>query len=236
MQIWLDTCDREFILTASRLGLVYGVTTNPSILAGMQENPDKIIAGLLEIQAGPVAVQVTVSHSDEMIKQALALHSFSDRIVVKIPVIQEGLIAMKELVQKGVSIMATAIFQPNQAILAAIVGVDYIAPYVCRMFDEGFDAYASLQLMVSIYKSHHFKTKILAAALRTADQITACASMGISAATLKEPLFSQFVANDPSTLKALRLFSDEWQACDLREKSIFFQLESSLPHPFGHCL
>lgn len=213
MEIWLDTCDIEIISKACRLGLLYGVTTNPSILAGSNENHEVVINRLLEIQDGPLAVQVTANRAEEMIKQAFALHSFSDRIIVKIPVVREGLIAMKTLVEEGVSIMATAVFHPNQALLAGLAGVDYIAPYICRMFDEGIDAYSSLETMVTIYKNYQFTTKILAAALRTVDQITTCASMGIPAVTLKSMLYSQFVADDKATLNSLNAFEEDWHAC-----------------------
>lgn len=213
MEIWLDTCDSQIVSTACRLGIIHGITTNPSILASAQEDQDKVISRLLDIQKGPVAVQVVADDADEMIKQALALHDFSHRIIVKIPVVQEGLAAMKVLVQEGISIMATAVFQPNQALLAGIVGADYVAPYVSRMFDEGIDAYSALETMASIYKNPQFKTKILAAALRTTEQITTCASMGISAVTLKGQLFSQFIANDKATVNSLMAFAEDWEAC-----------------------
>lgn len=214
MEIWLDTCDSQIISAACRLGILFGVTTNPSILASAKENHDRVISRLLDVQEGPLAVQVTADTADEMIKQALALHSFSDRIIVKVPVVQEGLAAMKTLGKEGVSVMATAVFQPNQALLAAIAGADYVAPYLCRMFDEGIDAYAALETIVSIYEKYEFKTKILGAALRTTDQITACASLGISAVTLKSTLFSQFIADETATLNSLRAFAEDWEACE----------------------
>lgn len=212
MEIWLDTCDSQVISHANRLGIIYGVTTNPSLLAAAKEDHDQVIHRLLDIQDGPLAVQVTAFDAEEMIRQAMALHSISDRIFVKIPVIQEGLVAIKALVQEGVSVMATAVFQPNQALLAAVAGADYVAPYLSRMFDEGIDAYVSLDTMAGIYKNYQFKTKILAAALRTTDQITTCASVGVSAVTLKSVLYSQFVANEQATLNSLRAFAEEWEA------------------------
>jgi transaldolase len=214
MEIWLDTCDSQTIKTACKLGIIHGVTTNPSILVGAKEDHNKVIARLLEIQKGQVAVQVTACRGDEMIKQAFALRSISDRIIVKIPVIQEGLAAMQALKEKDIPIMATAVFNSNQALLAAIVGADYVAPYFGRMLDEGLEAHASLQTMVAIYKAYQFKTKILAAALRTTDHITSCAEIGVSAITLKSKLYSEFIANNPATLHSLREFAEEWDACE----------------------
>lgn len=212
MELWLDTCDAQVVTNACRLGIIYGVTTNPTILAESRDDVENVINKLLDIQDGPIAIQVTADNAPEMIKQAVALHAFSDRIIVKVPVIQQGLMAMKELVQEGVAVMATAVFQPNQALLAALAGADYVAPYVSRMFDAGVDAYGALQTMVTMYRHYGLKTKILAAALRTTDQITTCASMGISAVTLKSSLFSQFIADDPSTVGCLKTFAEDWES------------------------
>lgn len=213
MEIWLDTCNSETIATACRLGIIDGITTNPSILASAKENPHQTIHHLLDIQSGPVTVQVTADDADGMVKEAMSWRYLSDRLIIKIPVIQEGLAAIRILVQEGIPTMATAVFQPNQALLAAIAGAEYVAPYVCRMFDEGIDAYVALETIAAIYKRYSFKTKILAAALRTTDQITACASMGLDAVTLKSSLFAEFIADDKATCKALRAFSEDWHGC-----------------------
>lgn len=212
MEIWLDTCDTQVIAAANRLGIVYGVTTNPSILAEAPDDHENVINKILDIQDGPIAVQVTADNAPEMIKQAIALHTFSDRIIVKVPVVQQGLIAIKELVNEGVAIMATAVFQPNQALLAALAGAHYVAPYVCRMFDSGVDAYTALQTMLTMYRHYELNTKIIAAALRTTDQITTCGAMGIPAVTLKSALFSQFIADDSATLECLKVFAEDWES------------------------
>ena len=210
MEIWLDTCDSQKIIAACRLGIISGITTNPSILARSNENHEKVIERLLDIQDGPVAVQVTADTADEMIKQAQDFQSISERIIVKIPVIQEGIIAMKALVEEGISVMATTLFQLGQALLAALAGADYVAPYVSRIFEEGIEAYADLEMMLKVYKKYQFKTKIIAAALRTSDQIIRCAAMGIPAMTLKSELFSEFTANNHATLNSLTAFKKEW--------------------------
>ena len=216
MEIWLDTCDSEIISNANRLGIIHGVTTNPSILAKAGEDHEIVINRILDNQNGPVAVQVTAYNADGMIKQALALHSISDKIIVKIPVVQDGLVAIKYLSRENIPVMATAVFQPNQALLAALAGADYVAPYVGRIFDEGIDAYNALEMMKTIYKSYGFKTKILAAALRTPDQMMMCARLGIHAVTIKSTLFSEFTADDESTLNCLSVFAEDWDACKTR--------------------
>jgi TalC/MipB family fructose-6-phosphate aldolase len=216
MEIWLDTYDNQTITSACQLGILHGVTTNPSILANAKENHDKVIEKLLTLQNGPVAVQVTACRANEIVRQAKALQEISERIIVKIPVIQEGLAAIHMLFQQTTKmrIMATAVFTPNQALLAALAGADYVAPYFGRMLDEGLDALAILETMITIYKANGFKTKILAAALRTTDQITSCAALGIPAVTLKGKLYSEFVTNTQATLHSLREFAEQWDACE----------------------
>lgn len=212
MEIWLDSCNREIIKAACKFNIIYGITTNPSLIARTKERPEKIINDLLELQHGPVAIQVIAINSAEIIQQALALSAFSPRIIVKIPVTQEGLIAMKALSQDHIPVMATAIFQPNQALLASLAGAAYVAPYLGRMIDAGIEAHSSLQTMQTICNQYNFKTKIIAAAIKTPEQITACAEIGVKAITLKSALLDQFLCDDPYTLDALQAFSEDWES------------------------
>lgn len=214
MELWLDTCEPQVIISAQKLGIIKGVTTNPKILAESRTDPEQVINKLLNIQEGPIAVQVTADTDSEMIQQGVALHALSERLIVKVPVTQQGLIAMKELVKEGIYVMATAVFHAHQVMLAGIAGADYVAPYVSRMIDSGIDATKELEAMVAINRAYGFKTKILAAALRNVEQVMACARLGISAATMKSALFSQFIADDPQTTQCLREFADAWESVD----------------------
>lgn len=211
MEIWIDSCDSEVIANACRYGIIFGVTTNPSILAKSESDLEKTINQLLDIQEGPVAVQVIADEADAMFRQAQALHSFSDRIIVKVPVTQQGLIAMKRLSEHEVAVMATAVFQPNQALLAALAGADYLAPYIGRMYNSGIDALEALQTMKIMYEKYELRTKLIAAALQSPEQITSCAAMGIHAITVKESLFAQLIADDPYTIDSLEGFAADWE-------------------------
>lgn len=211
MEIWLDTCNSQAIKAACQYGIIFGITTNPSILAKANADPETIINRLLDEQDGPVAVQVVTENSEEMITQALKLHSISERVIVKVPVTQQGLIAMKTLSEREVPLMATAVFNPNQALLAALAGADYLAPYVGRMYNSGIDAVEALETIKCIYNHYKLETRIIAAALQSREQITACAKMGIHAVTLKESLFNQFIANDSYTLESLESFNADWE-------------------------
>lgn len=210
MEIWMDSCNSKAIEAACQYGIIYGVTTNPTLLAKVDCDLEKAINKLLDVQDGPVAVQVVAEEAEAIVHQALQLHSFSDRIVVKIPVTQQGLIAMKRLADHQLSVMATAVFQPNQALLAALAGADYLAPYVGRMYSAGIDALEALQTMKTMFERYHLKTKLIAAALQSAEQISSCAAMGIPAVTLKDSLFNQLMADDPNTIESLEGFASDW--------------------------
>lgn len=211
MEIWLDTCNSQVIKAAGQYGIIFGITTNPSILSKAQTDPEAVIHRLLDEQDGLVAVQVVADRADEMIRQALKLHSISDRIIVKVPVTQQGLIAMKTLSEREVPLMATAVFNPNQALLAALAGADYLAPYVGRMYSSGIDAIEALQTIKAIYDHYKIETRIIAAALQSPEQITVCAKIGMHAVTLKESLFNQFMANDSCTLESMEGFAADWE-------------------------
>lgn len=191
-------------------GLVYGVTTNPSLLGKVEQDPEKVINALLDVQDGPLAVQVTATDADEMVRRALCLHAFSDRIIVKVPVTQQGLIAIKQLAEQEVATMATAVFHTHQAFLAAQAGAAYVAPYVGRMLNAGIDAFKVMREILRIYHAYNYPTKVIAAALQSVEQVTACAEIGLPAVTLKMSLFSQLVGDDPLTAEALQGFAADW--------------------------
>jgi transaldolase len=218
MEIWLDTCNIQAIKAACRYGIIFGITTNPSILSKAGVDPEAVINKMLDEQDGPVAVQVVADKAEEIIHQALKLHSISERIIVKVPVTQQGFISMKALSEHEVPIMATAVYNPNQALLAGLTGANYLAPYVGRMYSSGIDAIEALQSIKVIYDHYKIETHIIAAALQSPEQITVCAKMGIHAVTLKESLFNQFMADDSCTLESLEGFTADWE---LNKKSSF---------------
>ncbi len=146
MQIWLDTIDLDVIADGVEMGIISGVTTNPSILSN-SNNVLETVTQLLSLQPGPVAVQVTGKTPHEMIEEARHLYQHSNRIVIKVPLARNGLIAMKQLRQEQIPVLGTAILYPTQAILAANMGVAYISPYFCHIGDTG-NAFETLKTMV----------------------------------------------------------------------------------------
>lgn len=207
MQIWLDTINLEAIADAAKTGIISGVTTNPSILSKAKHVRSTLLS-LLKLQPGAVAVQVTAQDADNMIIEGRAIFSFSDRMIVKIPVNQNGLIAMQQLRQENIPVLGTGILHPTQALLAANQDATYISPYFSRIGDIG-DAYESLSSMAAIVQN--YPTKILAASLNTLDDLVYCALTGIDAVTIKEELYYKLITEHPSLEKFNHKFLSDWK-------------------------
>ncbi len=214
MEIWLDTIDRYFL--ESGKNIAYGVTTNPSILS-KSKDVCQTLDELLTIQKGPVAVQVTKDDAEGMIEEAKLLYNFSNRIIVKIPSCKNGYEATYHLKQHGVPVLATAVINPPQALLAANSGALYVTPYFSQMGDLFDQATENLTTIVRIVKNYHPQTKILVASLRSVNEILFCAKLGVDAITIKEELFNDLLSPPPSLEKILDKFKSHWK---IEERSL----------------
>lgn len=219
MEIWLDSTCLPLVEKAKQLGILHGVTTNPTLLANANESPQKVLKDLLTFQDGPITAQVVAETVEEMVDQGMLLHSLSKRIIVKIPVSVEGLEAIHLMSRHGIQTMATVLFTPEQALLAAKAGADYIAPYIGRIESNGHDPWKTLQAILNMYKNFVIKTKILAASIRRTEQIVLCAELGIHAVTLKDDLFQSFIETDPATKMGIDQFAKDWDK--VKEPLIF---------------
>lgn len=208
MEIWLDTIDEETILDGVRTGVVSGVTTNPSILSGARDVL-ATVRSLLDLQPGPVAVQVTAREAVGMVEEARYLAAFSSRLVVKIPVHREGLIAIEELKREGVPLLGTAVLFPHQALLAAHHEVAYLSPYFSHMGDHG-DAFETLKTIVEVVRATGCSTQLLIASLRHLDHIVYCACLGVEGVTIKADLYHQLVAHHPVVEGFSERFLADW--------------------------
>lgn len=215
MEIWLDTSNENFVAYASGLGILQGITTNPTILAPSKVSPHEVIASLLKVQNGVVAIQVLSDDIEEMCKQAKMLSAISNRILVKIPVTQNGIRAIYALNQEGIPTLATAIFELQQALLAFKAGASYLAPYLGRIADTEKNPIQVISQMHSMKLHYDFKGKIMGAGIRELATAIACIEIGICAITLPEKIFTELVQDCESTLLALEKFSEDWS------KSIF---------------
>lgn len=205
MEIWLDTIDLNAIQEAVSLGLVHGVTTNPVILSRAEDVTDQLHQ-LLDIQKGPVAVQVTTTTRSEMIDEGRNLFAFSPRIIVKVPVNREGLAAIHQLSRENIPVLGTAVLHPKQALLAAIAGARYVAPYVSHIANSGADPFEALESMQKMLR----ETKIMAASVKQVDHILRFAEMGMGAITIKEDLFAALIENNSLSEALTHKFNLHW--------------------------
>ena len=216
MEIWLDTINLESVEKAAKMGILHGITTNPSILARSQYRPSDTLQMLLEMHDGPIACQVIADDAKKMIEQAELFYTISERIVPKIPVTRAGLEALSYLSRENLKTMATAVFHPRQALLAALVGADYIAFYYSRIQDSGADALNIAKQMVELLKDS--PSKLLASSLKNFAQLEEMIALKLDAITLKPSLFDEFTSDHPLTVESIEAFQKDWKAIALPKK------------------
>lgn len=204
MQIWLDTINLKTVEDGVKIGIIAGITTNPTILSQTKHVRDTLLQ-LLTLQKGPVAVQVTSQDTQSMVEEGKTIAAISQRMIVKVPVTPEGLTAMRQLIEYKIPVLGTTIIHPSQALLAATLKANYIAPYLSQMSYEDF------KTIVLLLKANHYPTKLLAASIKTVEEIIALSHLGIDAITIKEDLYSKLVAKLDLVDKYISKFSSDWQ-------------------------
>lgn len=187
MKFFIDTANLSDIKEAQALGILDGVTTNPSLMAkeGITGKAavNKHYKDICNIVDGDVSAEVLSTDYENMIKEGLELAAIDDKIVVKIPIIKDGIKAIKFLSEKGIRINCTLIFTPGQALLAAKAGATYVSPFIGRLDDITRDGMALIEDISVIFDNYQFKTQILAASIRHVQHILECARIGADVAT-----------------------------------------------------
>lgn len=206
MEIWLDTTDLKTIEDAHALEILHGVTTNPILLADSKQDPEQLFQHILDRQIGPLAVQIAKTNAQEMIVQAKNLYDFSSRIIIKIPACRDGYFAMEELAEEGIPVMATTIFEPHQAYLSLKLQARYVAPYLGRVKDEGKDPKQLLNMIQQMKSAYGFEGKIIAAGIRSLDQLNLALETNCEAITLSKNIYEQFLSAPSGAEKALEEF------------------------------
>tara|TARA_B100001287_G_scaffold203372_1_gene172703 strand:- start:164 stop:817 length:654 start_codon:yes stop_codon:yes gene_type:complete len=210
MQLFLDGSDIEKIRKFSKLGLIDGVTTNPSIILNSGKNMIDVISELAEIVSGSVSAEVSALDSEKMIEEGIKLSEIAKNVTVKLPITWDGLAACNALSKKGISINMTLCFSVSQALLAAKAGADYVSPFIGRLDDlnlKGVELISDIKLVYSNYK---FPTKILAASIRTINHVKECARHGADVATIPINIFEGLVKH-PLTDSGLSQFTADWE-------------------------
>ena len=216
MELWLDTTDEHIIRDASKMGVLTGVTTNPSILSKAGNPPDIVLRRLLDIQTGYVAAQVTADDLPSMLKQAERLDKLdtNHRVIIKIPASGNGFKAIAILREQGIKTLATAVFETKQLILSALAGASYIAPYFNRIENlcgVSGHALSILKEMQEIIDVQRYPIKIIAAAIQSSQQLCDCARIGIRAITVPIHVYQELVESSSYVEDSLRKFREDWQ-------------------------
>jgi len=198
MKIWLETTDISLIKKGHKMGILHGVMTTPSKLTR------EAIEALLEAQPGPVAVDVM----GDLVKEAHTLRKISDRIVIKIAVTEEAWESINFLSKEKIPVMATAIFLPTQALLAAMTGAAYIAPVFSRILKTGDHPLSQLEAMKKMIDYYELKTEITAAYPKSAEQIRLCGEAGINGISIREDVFKEITETYELTAGAVEQMVD----------------------------
>lgn len=211
MRIFLDTANIDEIRRAARLGVVSGVTTNPSLVAKEKKaNMKAVIREISSIVDGPISAEVLSLEPKAMIKEARDVSSWSPNVVVKIPMSEAGLEAISVLSKEGIRTNLTLCFSVNQAILGAIAGATYISPFVGRLDDIGHDGMQLVGEIVEVLEHYRFPTKVIAASIRHPLHVTAAAKAGAHIVTIPYSVLMQMVKH-PLTDIGINRFAEDWR-------------------------
>lgn len=210
MKFFVDSADIDAIKELSAIGLVDGVTTNPSIIAKSGRDFKEVVAEICTLTDGHVSAEVVAMTADEMIREGKTLREIADNVCVKLPLTLDGLTACKALSTEGIPTNVTLCFSPNQALLAAKVGATYISPFIGRLDDITLDGMELIQDIRDIYDNYGYETEVLAASIRSANHVKECALVGADVITAP-PTVIKSLASHPLTDKGLDAFMKDWK-------------------------
>ena len=208
MKIFIDTANVQDIKEANELGIVDGVTTNPSLIAKEGRNFKEVVEEICTIVDGPISAEVTVEDAEGMIKEARELAKIHKNIVIKIPMTSEGIKAVKKLSSEGIKTNVTLVFSANQAITAAKAGATYVSPFVGRLDDIGEDGMLVVKDMIEIFKNYNFKTEVIVASIRHPMHVLKSALLKAPIATIPPKIIWQMF-NHPLTDKGIKAFMED---------------------------
>ncbi|MEW6325779.1 MAG: fructose-6-phosphate aldolase [Nitrospirota bacterium] len=210
MQFFLDTANLKEIQEAVHYGLIDGVTTNPSLAAREGRPFHDLIREICRIVQGPVSAEVVSVEADAMIKEGRVLAKLDDHVVVKIPMIPEGLRAIRALAAEGIRINTTLIFSPTQALLAAKAGATYVSPFIGRLDDVSQVGMELVQQIVTIFRNYTLPTQVLVASVRNPTHVVEAAMLGADVSTMPYAVLQQ-LAKHPLTDIGLKKFLADWE-------------------------
>jgi transaldolase len=209
MKFFIDTANIDEIKDANDMGMVDGVTTNPSLIAKEGRDFEEIIKEICEIVDGPISAEVVSTDTEGMLEEARKLSKIHNNIVIKIPMLVDGLKATRKLTEEGIKTNVTLVFSPLQALMAAKAGATYVSPFIGRLDDISQEGLLLVEQIVEIYSNYAFDTEIIVASIRNPLHVLESALMGADIATIPFNVLSKLAAH-PLTDKGLKAFLDDW--------------------------
>lgn len=210
MKIFIDTADINEIREANKIGIIDGVTTNPTLIAKTGRKFEDVVKDIVAEVDGPISVEVVSLESDGMVEEARKLAKIHKNITIKIPMTTEGLKAVKILSKEGIKTNVTLVFSPIQALLAAKAGATFVSPFVGRLDDISQDGFELVEQIVEIYNNYDFETEVIAASIRNPVHVIRAALCGCHIATIPYSTLMQ-LAKHPLTDIGIEKFLKDWQ-------------------------
>jgi transaldolase len=220
MKIFLDTASLKDIGWAAQAGLIDGVTTNPSLLAKQAGDldPKDVLKEICSLVEGPVSAEVVAVDADGMVREGRELARIADHIVVKIPMLEAGMVAVRRLAAEGIKTNVTLCFSSPQCLLAAKAGASYVSPFIGRLDDAGQDGMEVIREARAIFDNYQIATEILAASIRHPRHVVEAAMLGADAATLPPEVLKKLL-HHPLTDRGLEQFLADWRQLAARAKA-----------------
>jgi transaldolase len=210
MQFFIDTADVAQIKKYYSLGVVDGVTTNPTLIAKSGRKFEDVVKEITQVVKGPISVEAVSTTADDLIAEARKLAAYGEHIVVKIPMTAEGLKAVKVLDKLGIKTNVTLIFSANQALLAAKAGATYVSVFVGRLDDRGQDGMEVIEEVMDILDNYDLPSKLIVASIRHPRHVTDSALMGAHVATIPPDIIEKMLSH-PLTDDGLGIFAKDWE-------------------------
>jgi transaldolase len=210
MKLFIDTANIDEIKEAAKLGLIDGITTNPTLIAREGKEFMQIVEEICQIVDGPISLEAVSTQSKDMVKEAQDLAKIHPNVVVKIPMTREGLIATKQLSTEGIHVNMTLVFSPTQALLAAKAGAAYVSPFVGRLDDISHLGMDLVEQILTIYENYDFETEIIVASVRNPLHVLEAALIGADIATVPFKVIEQLIEHPLSDIGVERFLKD-WE-------------------------
>lgn len=209
MKLFIDTANVDEIRRANDMGIISGVTTNPSLIAKEGRDFRQVVAEIAEIVDGPISAEVISLKEEEMVQEAIELSKIHKNIVIKIPMCEEGLKAVKKLKEKNIKTNLTLIFSVNQALLAALAGASYVSPFAGRLDDVGNSGMDVIRDIAKVFNLYKIDCEIIAASIRHPMHVTEAALAGAHISTVPFDVIKKMISH-PLTDKGIEKFLADW--------------------------